>query len=55
MTGKEITEDRSYLAIAHQIIENIFQSLSQINLGSTKLMQEIHLNSKGCINDYGRK
>lgn len=51
---EEITEDRSYLAIAHQIIENIFQSLSQINLGSTKLMQEIHINSKGCINDYGR-
>ncbi|SEM18397.1 hypothetical protein SAMN05421856_101604 [Chryseobacterium taichungense] len=51
---EEITEDRSYLAIAHQIIENIFQSLSQINLGSTELMQEIHLNSKGCINDYGR-
>lgn len=51
---EEITEDRSYLAIAHQIIENIFQSLSQLNLGSTELMEEIHFNSKGCINDYGR-
>jgi len=50
----EITEDRSYLAIAHQVIENLFQSLSQMNLGSTQLLEEIHVNSRGCINDYCR-
>jgi len=50
----DITEQRSYLAIAHQIIENIFQSLSRMNLNSNELLEDVHLQSKGCINDYCR-
>ncbi|WP_027383265.1 hypothetical protein [Epilithonimonas caeni] len=48
----EITEQRSYLAVAHQIVENIFQSLCHMNLNSNELLADVHLQSKGCINDY---
>ncbi len=49
---KKMTEDRPYLGIAHQIIENIFQSISRIKINSTKLFRDVHVEAKGCINDY---
>lgn len=49
---KKMTEERPYLGIAHQIVENVFQSISGIKINSTKLYREVHLEAKGCINDY---
>lgn len=52
-TGYEkLTENRPYLGIAHQIIENIFQSLLKMQLQSPNLYRKIHVESVGCINDY---
>jgi hypothetical protein len=48
----KITEGRPYLAVAHQIIENIFQDLSHIEINSQKLYKDIHVDSEVCINDY---
>lgn len=48
----KITEGRPYLAVAHQIIENIFQALSEIEINSQKLYQKIHIDTEVCINDY---
>lgn len=48
----EITEGRPYLAVAHQIIENIFQDLSNIEINSQKLYKNIHIDTEVCINDY---
>ncbi len=49
---KKITGDRSYLAVAHQIIENVFQSLSHIQINSQKIYRDVHLDMDVCINDY---
>lgn len=48
----KITEGRPYLAVAHQIIENIFQDLSHIEINSQKLYKDIHVDTEVCINDY---
>ena len=48
----KLTEDRSYLAVAHQIIENLFQSFSHLKINSQKLIKDVHTEPKGCINDY---
>lgn len=48
----EITEGKPYLGIAHQIIENLFQNLSMINLNSDNLSDSIHMDTEVCINDY---
>lgn len=52
-TGFEkLTDERPYLGIAHQVIENLFQSLSKMVIYSPNLYRTIHLESEGCINDY---
>lgn len=48
----ELTEDRTYLALAHQIIENVFQALSYITLSHPSFLEDIHLGVSGCINDF---
>ena len=48
----KITEGRPYLAVAHQIIENIFQDLSHMEINSQKLYKDIHIDTEVCINDY---
>jgi hypothetical protein len=47
-----ITEGKSYLGISHQIIENVFQFLGNIDLYSKKLEKSIHLETEVCINDF---
>lgn len=49
---EKLTENRPYLGIAHQIIENIFQSLIKMKINSRELYRKVHLDSIGCINDY---
>ncbi|WP_226063310.1 hypothetical protein [Kaistella polysaccharea] len=52
-TGYEkLTENRPYLGIAHQVIENIFQSLIKMVINSPQLYKSVHIDSIGCINDY---
>ena len=50
-----ITEGKSYLAIAHQIIENIFQYLGKLDLNSIRLQDSIHMETEVCINDFCEK
>jgi hypothetical protein len=50
-----ITEGKPYLAIAHQIIENIFQNLGMIDLNSIRLQDSIHMETEVCINDFCEK
>lgn len=47
-----ITEGKPYLGISHQIIENIFQFLGNIDLYSKKLEKSVHLETEVCINDF---
>ena len=47
-----ITEGKPYLGISHQIIENIFQFLGNIDLNSKKLEKSVHLETEVCINDF---
>lgn len=47
-----ITEGKPYLGISHQIIENIFQFLGNIDLYSKKIEKSIHLETEVCINDF---
>jgi hypothetical protein len=49
---EEVTEDRSYLGVAHQIIENLFQSIGLIDLTDIRLIDNIHLEDEICINDF---
>lgn len=49
---EKLTENRPYLGIAHQIIENLFQSLIKMKINSRELYRDVHLDSIGCINDY---
>lgn len=51
-TGWEyLTEADGKYGIAYQVIENIFQSLSGINISDVKNEPNIHKRSIGCIND----
>ena len=50
-----ITEGKPYLAIAHQIIENIFQYLGKVDLNSIRLQDSIHMETEVCINDFCEK
>ena len=50
-----ITEGKPYLAIAHQIIENIFQYLGKLDLNSIRLQDSIHMETEVCINDFCEK
>ncbi len=47
-----ITEGKPYLGISHQIIENIFQFLGNIDLYSKKIEKSVHLETEVCINDF---
>lgn len=49
---EKITEGKPYLGISHQIIENIFQFLGNIDLYSKKIEKSIHLETEVCINDF---
>jgi translation initiation factor IF-1 len=49
---EKITEGKPYLGISHQIIENIFQFLGNIDLYSKKLEKSVHLETEVCINDF---
>ena len=49
---EKITEGNPYLGISHQIIENVFQSLGNIDLYSKKFEKSIHLETEICINDF---
>ncbi len=47
------TSNREYLAISHQIIENVFQILSGLHLKSYERCQTFHLNNTTvCINSF---
>lgn len=48
----DLTEDRTYLALAHQIIENLFQALSYVTISHPSFLEDIHLGISGCINDF---
>lgn len=48
----QLTEDRTYLALAHQIVENIFQSLSHLTISGPTFLEDIHTGVSGCINAY---
>lgn len=48
----KVTEGKPYLGISHQIIENIFQFLGNIDLNSKKLEKSVHLETEVCINDF---
>ena len=47
------TSNRPYLAISHQIIENIFQSLSGLNLKTSSVHNMYHFDDNSvCINNF---
>jgi hypothetical protein len=48
----KVTENRPHLGIAHQIIENLFQNLSQVDLESIKLNESIHMEVEPCLNSF---
>lgn len=47
-----ITNGNIYLAVAHQIVENIFQAISHMELNSQKQLENVHQETEICINDY---
>ena len=49
---EEATEGKPYLGVAHQIIENLFQSLGRIDLYGLNLFDSVHKKTKTCINDF---
>ena len=52
---ERITEGKTYLGIAHQIIENLFQNLGKFDLYSMKFEDWIHKEPEICINDFCEK
>lgn len=48
----KLTEGKPYLGIAHQIIENLFQIIGNINLLGQNLDRSIHKEVEICINDF---
>jgi hypothetical protein len=46
---EEYTNRKTHIAIAHQVIENIFQSLSGYKYGN---YEGYHEKAKGCLNDF---
>lgn len=51
----KISEGNSYLYVAHQIIENLFQNLCSFDLTSENLHQQVHMETDICINDFCEK
>jgi hypothetical protein len=49
---KSVIKDKPYLAAAHQIVENVFQSLSHMELNSQIQLENVHQQAEICINDY---
>jgi len=47
-----ISDVDSKFGIAHQCIENIFQSLIKLDINNVMEEQNIHMKSIGCINDF---
>ena len=48
----KITNHDSKYCVAHQIVENIFQSLIDLNVNDVENEPNIHQGTTGCINDY---
>ena len=48
----KITNHDSKYCVAHQIIENIFQSLIDLNVNDVENEPNIHKGTTGCINDF---
>ena len=48
----ELTPNNPDYAVAHQIIENVFQSLIKLNIEDVPNEPNIHLEVNGCINDF---
>jgi hypothetical protein len=48
----ELTPNNPDYAIAYQIIENVFQSLIKLNVEDIPNEPNIHMEPKGCINDF---
>lgn len=48
----KLTEGKPYLGIAHQIIENVFQIIGNIDLLGQNLDRSIHKEVDICINDF---
>lgn len=47
-----ISDVDSKFGIAHQCVENIFQSICELDIVDFKSEPNIHLNTVGCINDF---
>jgi hypothetical protein len=52
---EKVTDNKPSIGIAHQIVENIFQNLSQVDLESLKLNEFIHMDVEVCVNDFCEK
>ena len=48
----KVTENKPHLGIAHQMVENLFQNLSQVDLESIKLNESIHMEVEPCLNSF---
>ena len=48
----KITNHDSKYCVAHQIVENIFQSLIDLNVNDVENEPNIHKDTTGCINDF---
>ncbi|WP_312394398.1 hypothetical protein [Chryseobacterium sp.] len=48
----KITDGRIHLAVGHQILENIFQAISKMELNSIIQLEAVHQDTDICINDY---
>jgi hypothetical protein len=48
----DISEEKTQYVIAHQIVENCIQILMDLNYENEENSIYIHLNSKGCLNDF---
>ncbi|GAA4149520.1 hypothetical protein GCM10022217_01540 [Chryseobacterium ginsenosidimutans] len=49
---QKITDGKVYLAVAHQIVENVFQALSHMELNSQIQLESVHQETEICVNDY---
>jgi len=49
---ESVIKDKPYLAAAHQIVENVFQGLSHMELNSQIQLESVHQQTEICINDY---
>ena len=48
----KVADISPHLGVAHQIVENLFQNLSQVDLESIKLDESIHMEVEPCLNSF---